>query len=207
MSSPVWRREDVSKPVPAKPGSSELFRPDILEFIDNHIEQCSQELRALSLGIHAHPELRFKEYYAHDALTAFMEKHGFKVERKLLLETAWRATFSHGSGGRTIGLNSEMDALEGVGHACGHNLIAIAGVAVALAPKAAPVEFKISGKVSLLGTPAEEGGFGKAILLDKSAYTDMDICLMCHPAPAAFHLCYAPETVIWFNDTSSIWHL
>jgi len=183
MSSPVWRQEDVSKPVPAKSGSSELFRPDILEFIDKHIEQCSQELRALSLDIHGHPELRFKEYYAHDTLTAFMEKHGFKVERKLHLETAWRATFSHGSGGRTIGINSEMDALEGVGHACGHNLIAIAGVAVALALKAALVEFNISGKVSLLGTPAEEGGAGKAILLDKGAYADMDICLMCHPAP------------------------
>ena len=48
----VWRPEDVSKPVPAKPGSSKLFRPDILEFIDDHIEQSSQELRALSLDIH-----------------------------------------------------------------------------------------------------------------------------------------------------------
>ncbi|KAK2460080.1 hypothetical protein APHAL10511_007914 [Amanita phalloides] len=183
MSSPVWRPEDTSKPGPARPGSSELFRPDILEFIDNHIEQCSQELRVLSLDIHAHPELRFEEHYAHDALTGFMEKHGFRVERKLHLETAWRATFSHGTGGRTIGLNSEMDALEGIGHACGHNLIAIAGVAVALALKAALVEFSIPGKISLLGTPAEEGGAGKAILLDKGAYEDMDICLMCHPAP------------------------
>ena len=53
IAHPVWRPEDVSKPVPAKPGSSELFRPDILEFLDNHIEQRSQELlRALSLGIH-----------------------------------------------------------------------------------------------------------------------------------------------------------
>lgn len=52
MHARVWRPEDVSKPVPAKPGSSELFRPDILEFIDRHIEQSSQELRALSLDIH-----------------------------------------------------------------------------------------------------------------------------------------------------------
>ncbi|KAF8635628.1 hypothetical protein AX15_000267 [Amanita polypyramis BW_CC] len=183
MSSGVWRPDDTSKPSPAKPGLSELFRPDILEFIDKTIEEDSQELRKLSLDIHSHPELRFEEHYAHDTLTAFMATHGFNVERKFHLETAWRATFSHGTGGRTIGINSEMDALEAIGHACGHNLIAIAGVAVALALKAALQQFNISGKISLLGTPAEEGGSGKAILLDKGAYADMDVCLMCHPAP------------------------
>jgi len=76
-----------------------------------------------------------------------------------------------------------MDALEGIGHACGHNLIAIAGVGVALALKAALLHFNISGKISLLGTPAEEGGAGKVILLDNGAYADMDVCMMCHPAP------------------------
>ncbi|KAJ7672571.1 hypothetical protein DFH06DRAFT_1176795 [Mycena polygramma] len=80
-------------------------------------------------------------------------------------------------------LNSEMDALQGVGHACGHNLIAISGVAVACAIKAAFEEFNISGKIQLLGTPAEEGGSGKVKLLDKGCYKEMDACLMCHPAP------------------------
>lgn len=81
--------------------------------------------------------------YAHDALTSFMSNHGFEVTRNYHLETAWLATFKHGDGGRTIGVNSEvgtffaifvpqliileMDALPGVGHACGHNLIAISG--------------------------------------------------------------------------------
>lgn len=85
-----------------------------------------------------------------------MEKHGWDVERHHLLDTAWVATFSHGNGlngGRVLGVNSEMDALPGVGHACGHNLIAIAGVAVAVAVKAALIEHKIPGKVVLLGTP------------------------------------------------------
>ena len=82
-----------------------------------------------------------------------MEKHGWDVERHYLLDTAWVATFSHGNGGRVLGVNSEMDALPGVGHACGHNLIAIAGVAVAVAVKAALIEHKIPGKVVLLGTP------------------------------------------------------
>jgi metal-dependent amidase/aminoacylase/carboxypeptidase family protein len=123
-----------------------------------------------------------------------MERHGWDVERHYHLDTAWVATFSHGNGGRVLGVNSEMDALPGVGHACGHNLIAIAGVAVALAAKAALIEHDIAGKVVLLGTPgmwyspfcmhdvqdktAEEGGQGKVILLEKGAYKGMDACVM-----------------------------
>ena len=82
-----------------------------------------------------------------------MEEHGWDVEKHYYLDTAWVATFSHGNGGRVLGINSEMDALPGVGHACGHNLIAVAGVAVAFAVKAALIEHDIPGKVVLLGTP------------------------------------------------------
>jgi len=82
-----------------------------------------------------------------------MTKKNWDVKTHYLLETAWVATFTHGTGGRTLGVNSEMDALPGVGHACGHNLIAIAGVAVACAVRAAMVKHDIPGKVVLLGTP------------------------------------------------------
>jgi metal-dependent amidase/aminoacylase/carboxypeptidase family protein len=82
-----------------------------------------------------------------------MEKHGFAVTKNYLLETAWVATYTHGQGGRVLGVNSEMDALPGIGHACGHNLIGISGVAVALAAKAAMERLNIDGKVVLLGTP------------------------------------------------------
>lgn len=142
--------------------------------------------------------------YAHDLLTSFMETHGFHVTRHYLgLETAWRAEFRHLKGGRTIGINSEMDALQGMGHACGHNLIAISGVGVALALKAALQTHNVPGKVVLLGTPgslqlrgcfrglshthtsffvAEEGGGGKVILLERGGYKDMDACIMyVHP--------------------------
>lgn len=115
-----------------------------------------------------------------------------------LLETAWVATFARGAGGRTLGVNSEMDALPGIGHACGHNLIAISGVAVACAVRAVMEELDIAGKVVLLGTPgefvlgwwcgrvlnigaAEEGGYGKVRLLNKGAYEEMDVCLMWVP--------------------------
>ncbi|SRR6266404_3414064 len=128
-----------------------------------------------------------------------MERQGWDVKKHYHLDTAWVATFSRGKGGRVLGVNSEMDALPGIGHACGHNLIAIAGVAVAVAVKAALIKYDIPGKVILLGTPgmhsshvrwrgcgikakeitAEEGGQGKVILLEKGAYKGMHACLMC----------------------------
>lgn len=164
-----------------------IYRPDIYETISRSVSSLNQELRNLSLDIHGHPELGFQEKHAHEVLTAFMEQHGWDVKRHHHLDTAWVATFSHGNGGRVLGVNSEMDALPGVGHACGHNLIAIAGVAVSLAVKAALIEHDIPGKVVLLGTPAEEGGQGKVILLEKGAYKGMDACVMCHPAPGPEH--------------------
>ncbi|KAJ7856606.1 aminoacylase 1-like protein 2 [Mycena leptocephala] len=155
----VWRPEDKSPAVPVCPDS--VYREDIFETIEQTIKALDGELRELSMDIHAHPELGYEEHRTHDVLTAFMGSHGFKVTQHYHLETAWLATYSHGTGGRTIGINSEMDALKGVGHACGHNLIAISGVAVA----------------------SEEGGMGKVKLLDKGCYDEMAACLMCHPAP------------------------
>lgn len=93
--------------------------------------------------------------HAHDTYTAFVEKQGFVIQRHYLLETAWVATYSRGQGGPVLGINSEMDALPGIGHACGHNLIGIAGVAIACAAKAAMEKLAINGKVILLGTPGE----------------------------------------------------
>lgn len=84
-----------------------------------------------------------------------MEKCSFKVTRHYLgLSTAWKAEYSQGAGGRVIGINSEMDALPGLGHACGHNLIAISGVGIAIALRAAlEAQPQISAKIVLLGTP------------------------------------------------------
>jgi len=159
-----------------------MFRPEVMKTIESKLDALDPELRELSLDIHDHPELMFEEKYAHDVLTAFMLSHGFSITKHYLgLETAWRAEFSHGKGGRVLGVNSEMDALPGLGHACGHNLIAIAGVGVALAVKAALETHNVPGTVILLGTPAEESGCGKQILLDRGGYKEMDVCVMCHP--------------------------
>ncbi|KAH9937760.1 aminoacylase 1-like protein 2 [Epithele typhae] len=178
-----------------------VHRPEFFEHIDATITALDGDLFDLNQDIHDHPELRFEERHAHDVLTAFMEKQGFEVTHHHLLETAWVAKFTRGNGGPTLGVNSEMDALPGIGHACGHNLIAISGVAVACAAKATMEKFDISGSIVLLGTPAEEGGSGKAILLEKGAYEGMDACLMCHPAPgppysASLSSCLALQRIV-----------
>jgi metal-dependent amidase/aminoacylase/carboxypeptidase family protein len=85
-----------------------------------------------------------------------MSANGFSVTPRYLgLDTAFRAEYTHGSGGRVLGVNSEMDALPNIGHACGHNLIAISGVGVAIAIKAALQAHNVAGKVVLLGTPGK----------------------------------------------------
>ncbi|OBZ71071.1 Peptidase M20 domain-containing protein 2 [Grifola frondosa] len=168
----------------------EIYRPDVVKTIETELDRLDSELRKLSLDIWNHPEIMYQEKYAHDTLTAFMSSHGFTVSPHYLgLSTAFRAAFSHTSakssvsGTRVLGVNAEMDALPGIGHACGHNLIAMSGVAVALALKAALQAHDISGTVVLLGTPAEEGGGGKIALLERGAYDEMDACVMCHPSP------------------------
>ncbi|KAG6845453.1 hypothetical protein H0H93_016088, partial [Arthromyces matolae] len=146
-----------------------------------------------------HPELAFEEHHAHDVMSTFMERHGFRVTRHYGgLETAWRADWTFGHGGRVIGVNSEMDALPGIGHACGHNLIGMSGIGVAIAIKAAMEAHHIAGKVVLLGTPAEEAGGGKIILLKNGAYKDMDgtdqplrpmlTIIRSHPGPGPAHI-------------------
>jgi amidohydrolase len=100
------------------------------------------------------------------------------------LPTAFEASF--GTGGRVVAFNVEYDALPGIGHACGHNLIATGSLAaffgVIGVMKKNP---HIPGRVRVLGTPAEEGGGGKIKLIDGGAYKDVDACLMTHPMSGA----------------------
>ncbi|KAI1793695.1 amidohydrolase [Ganoderma leucocontextum] len=173
--------------------SDEGLPSDAIQTIEDTLRGLSPELRQLSLDIWEHPEIGFKEEYAHDRLTGFMAAHGFSVTPHYLgLATAWRADFTHSVSeqhgkkaqgpARVIGVNSEMDALPNIGHACGHNLIAISGAAVAIAIKAALQKHDIAGTVVLLGTPAEETRGGKIILLERGAYEGMDACIMSHPS-------------------------
>jgi amidohydrolase len=146
------------------------------------IDEASSSLRALSLSIHGQPELGYEEHHAHQVLTDYLEGAGFEVVRSAYgLPTAFRAVA--GSGGPSVAVLCEYDALPAIGHACGHNLIAAAGVAVALGLRAG-LEGR-EGTVVVLGSPAEErGGGGKIRLIQAGAFEDLDAAVMLHPGMA-----------------------
>ncbi|QLE74838.1 M20 family metallopeptidase [Streptomyces rectiverticillatus] len=138
------------------------------------------DLLSLSRRIHAHPETAFAEHRAAGWCADFLRGHGFEVTAPAYgLDTAFSATT--GSGPVTVALVCEYDALPGLGHACGHNLIAAAGLGAALALAAHAGELGLT--VRVLGTPAEERGAGKALMLDAGAFDGVDAAMMVHPCP------------------------
>ncbi|KAG0239227.1 hypothetical protein BGW41_007843 [Actinomortierella wolfii] len=161
---------------------------EYLKVISSAIDTASSQLRSLSMKIHEEPEIAYEEYKAHGWLTAYLEQKGFKVERSAYgLETAFVASFgkSKSDGGQvTVGICSEYDALPGIGHACGHNLIAISGVAAALGLQAVIERFHLNAQVKLFGTPAEETTGGKITMFNNGAFEGVDVCMMLHGANA-----------------------
>ena len=146
------------------------------------IESYKEDLCQLSSKIWECPEVGFQEYKAHELLTNFLEKEGFTVERSYTgIETAFRATF--GAGRPNVCVVCEYDALPGIGHACGHNLIAEAGIAAGLGLKAAFESVALKGRVTVMGTPAEETDGGKVNLISSGAFKDVDVAMMVHPCP------------------------
>ncbi len=145
-------------------------------------ESDRERLIELSHRIHAHPEPGFEEERACAWLCEALDAAGFAVERGLCdLPTAFRARA--GSGPLHIGLCAEYDSLPGIGHACGHNVIAAAAVGAAAA--AAAVADELGLTVTVLGTPAEEVGnaSGKILLLERGAFQSLHAAMMVHPAP------------------------
>ena len=145
------------------------------------VEALADELVAVSRDIHGHPELGFEEHHAHDLLAAALERHGLDVTRGAYgLDTAFEARA--GTEGPVVVVCCEYDALPGIGHACGHNVIAAAGLGAGLA--AAALAEEAGGRLVVLGTPAEEGGGGKILLAEEGAFEGADAALMVHPAGA-----------------------
>lgn len=143
------------------------------------IDQAEAELIALSKFIHDNPEVALEEVKASAACADLLEKHGFRVERGVAeLPTAFRADAGNGDG-PTIAYLSEYDALPGVGHGCGHNLIAIAGIGAGIGLSAALGE--VGGKVTVFGTPAEESVGGKIIMAEAGLFDGVDAALGAHP--------------------------
>jgi len=145
------------------------------------IERRADLLLDVSHRIHAHPELNFEEKYAHDLLCDVLDAEGIPTERHAHgLDTAFIGRA--GTVGPDIAICLEYDALPGIGHACGHNIIAAAGLGAGLA--AAAVADACGGRVSIIGTPAEEGGGGKVFQIRAGAFADVDAAMMVHPAGA-----------------------
>ena len=143
------------------------------------VDARRDELVQLSRRIHRSPELGFQEAKAAGWLTGYLGDNGFKVERGICqLPTAFRGRY--GAGEPTIALLAEYDALPGVGHACGHNIICTAAVGAAVALKS--TVDKIGGSVAVIGTPGEEVYGGKIIMAERGAFTDIDAAMIIHPS-------------------------
>jgi amidohydrolase len=144
------------------------------------VDAMKDELVRVSREIHAHPELAFQERHASELLVRLLRDQGLAVERPAYgLDTAFGADFGP-EGAPQVALLAEYDALPGIGHACGHNLIATAAVGAALALHRLGGE--LPGRVRLLGTPAEETGGGKELMARQGALDGVDAALMIHPS-------------------------
>jgi amidohydrolase len=139
-----------------------------------------QQLIALSHRIHAHPELKFEEEQSSAWTAGLLDDGGLSVEFGAYdLPTAFVTRV--GDGPLHLAICAEYDALPAIGHACGHNIIAATAVGAGLA--LAPLVDELGLTVTVIGTPAEEGGGGKVLLLERGAFAGMHAAMMVHPAP------------------------
>ncbi len=143
------------------------------------VDRLADELERLSRQIHDNPELGYEEVRACGWLGDFLAGHGFTVEKGVAgVDTAFRATIETGEG-PTIAILCEYDALPGIGHACGHNVIATAGAGAGAALAAVRARLP-KGRIQVIGTPAEEGGGGKIKLIKAGVFKDVDCAMMIH---------------------------
>ena len=158
----------------------------MLSELSRYLAPVENGLRKVSDFIYTNPEIALKEYKAQETLTAFLQSLGYSVRMPLIekLPTSFLAEAQIGTGeGTSFAFFSEYDALSGIGHACGHNLIAVSGLAAFHQTveymKAHHPEF--NGRVLLFGTPAEEGYSGKVDLAEKGVFTGVNAGVISHP--------------------------
>jgi amidohydrolase len=146
------------------------------------VEAARDEIIDLSHRIHADPEPAFEEHHASAWVAEILRRHGFEVEHPAgSLATAVRAVRrgARVEGGPRVGILAEYDALPGLGHGCGHNTMAASGVGAAIA--LASIADELPGEIVFLGTPAEERGSGKQIMIDDGLFEGVDAALLYHP--------------------------
>ena len=177
--------------------------PAPVDSVDDVVRRRGADLVELSHAIHAEPELAFTEYRSCAKAQALVAERGFEITPAAGgLDTAFRADF--GSGPLVVGICAEYDALPEIGHACGHNIIAASAVGAALA--LAEVADELGLRVALLGTPAEEAGGGKALLLQAGVFDDIAVAMMVHPGPtdiAAARSLALSEVIVHYRGKES----
>ena len=147
---------------------------------ETDVNAAGDVLRSVSHELWEHPELAFEEVHAAKVCKEALSDAGFSIREGVSgMETAFVAEY--GSGPLVVGICSEMDALPGVGHACGHNIIAASGVGAGIGLARIADEAGIT--IRVLGTPAEEGGGGKIIMLEDGEFDGLHLAMMVHPAP------------------------
>jgi amidohydrolase len=150
------------------------------EAAERAFTEVEADLRAISRWMYENPEIGYQEYQSSARLSEFLASQGFDVEYPTRgLETAFEATA--GSSGPRVVICCEYDALPEVGHACGHNIIATAAIGAGVA--VADLVDDLGIRVTVLGTPAEEGGGGKVDLIEAGAFEDAAASMMIHPSP------------------------
>jgi amidohydrolase len=148
-------------------------------FLKDQAQVLLKEAWTAAREIGEHPELGYQEFYAVDVLTGFLSRHGFKVEHSVAgLDTAFVARYKGNKPGPRIAFLAEYDALPGVGHGCGHNLIGVAsaGAAIILSKS-----LELAGEVLVIGTPAEETSGAKVTLVEQGVFDEVDVAMMFHP--------------------------
>lgn len=146
------------------------------------VETLAGDLYAVSEFLYKNPEIGYQEFKACEFLSQFLEKQGFEVVRGVGgVKTAFLARPSGRPKNRpAIAFLAEYDALPGVGHGCGHNLIAAASLGAGAA--LSRLIDGLPGSLAVVGTPAEEGGGGKILLAEAGVFSEMDMAMMCHPS-------------------------
>jgi len=140
----------------------------------------AQTLVGLSHRVHAHPELKFEEVRSSAWTAGVLSDAGLTVEEGICdLPTAFSCTV--GTGSLHLAICAEYDALPEIGHACGHNIIAATAVGAGLA--LAPLVDDLDLQITIIGTPAEEGGGGKVFMLERGGFAGVHASMMVHPAP------------------------
>ncbi|MDI6707366.1 MAG: M20 family metallopeptidase [Bacillota bacterium] len=144
-------------------------------------QELKQELVEVSEFILENPELGYEEFMACKAHVDLLKKHGFEVEEEYMgIKTAFKAVYDSGKPGPAIAYLSEYDALPGIGHGCGHNLLGTTNTGAGIALSKLLKDY--CGKVVVYGTPAEETSGAKVEMTEKGAFDEIDIAIEVHPS-------------------------